>query len=130
MYTVSDIIEALGKHSDESAISVLEEVGTNCSNNDIRKTTAKALIERNSHNSLRVLIINKGKGIHDYNEDVSRSVIDMLKSQSDKSEALRILEDTISFHSDAEVREKAKQVRNEMALADSPFSTKSLLSLN
>lgn len=126
MYTVSDIIDALGKHSDESAIGVLEEVGTNSSNNEIRKMTAKALIERNTHNALRVLLINKGKGIHDYNEDVSSSVVEMLKNIEDNAETLRILEDTINFHSDEEVRAKSRFVRDQILSSKSPFSSASL----
>jgi len=124
MYTVSDIIAALGKHSDEAAIGVLEKVGTNCSDNEVRKMTAKALIQRNTHDSLKVLIINKGKGIHDYNEDVSKSVVGMLKAQKDKSETLKILEDTIEFHSDNEVKEKSEEVRNIIINSTSPFLSK------
>lgn len=122
MYTVSDIIKALGNHSDEAAIGVLEEVGTNSSSSEVRLMTAEALIKRNTHNSLRVLIINKGKGIHDYDEKISDNIVETLKSRADKLELLKILNDTINFHSDEEVKNKARQVRDEMLAISSPFS--------
>lgn len=121
MYTVSEIIEALGKHADDNAVGVLEEVGTNSSDNEVRKMTAKALIERNTHEALKVLIINKGKGIHDYNENVANSVIEMLNKQQDKEEVLKILDDTIKLHSDNEVKSKAQQVKNMLLKSTSPF---------
>lgn len=45
---ISNIIEALGKHSDEDSIRVLNEIGTNSSIDEIREKTAHALIRKNS----------------------------------------------------------------------------------
>ena len=57
------IIEALGRHEDSEAISVLRDIGTNSAREDVRQETAKALIRRNSDEALRILVANKGKGI-------------------------------------------------------------------
>ena len=64
MREIEYIIEALGRHCDDSAVRVLEEIGTNSSDDLVRELTAKALISRNTHDSLRVVLISKGKGIH------------------------------------------------------------------
>lgn len=111
MYKVEDIIQALGEHEDSTAVSVLEEIGTNSSDEYVRKLTAEALAKRNSHESLRIILINSGKGIHDLNNTVSDAVVSTLKSLEDKEEALRILEDTISLHSDEMVKRRAKEVK-------------------
>lgn len=108
---VTHIIEALGKHEDTSAISVLEELGTNSSNDEIRELTAQALIKRNCHDSLKIVILNKGKGINDLSAKVAMSAINELLNLKDKTEAIKILEDTIEMHSDKEVRDTARSVR-------------------
>lgn len=118
MYKVEEIIQALGEHEDNAAVAVLEEVGTNASDEYIRKITAEALVKRNSHDSLKVLLINSGKGIHDLNVDVSSHVINSLKSSSDKSEMIKILEDTISLHSDESVKNKAREVKELLLSAN------------
>lgn len=108
---VNKIIEALGKHEDSSAIAVLEELGTNSPDDEIRELTAQALIKRNSHESLRIMILNKGKGINDLSAKVAMTAINELLNLKDKKEAIKILEDTIEMHSDKEIRDTARSVR-------------------
>ena len=48
---------------------------------------------------------------------VAMSTINELLSLSDKSEAIRILEDTVENHSDEEVRDNARSVKALMALS-------------
>ena len=111
MAKVEHIIEALCRHKDDSAVEVLSRIGTNCPIDDIREQTAKALVRRNTHDSLSVVIINKGKGINDLNPKVAMSVINEIISLKDKSEAMKILEDTINMDSDENVRETARSVK-------------------
>ena len=111
MAKVEHIIEALCRHKDDSAVEVLSRIGTNFPIDDIREQTAKALVRRNTHDSLSVVIINKGKGINDLNPKVAMSVINEIISLKDKSEAMKILEDTINMHSDENVRETARSVK-------------------
>lgn len=111
MNEIECIIEALGKHSDNSAISVLEEIGTNSTDELIRELTVKALVSKNTHDSLKVVLISNGKGIHDLNDQVSESAISSLMALPDKTEAIRILEDTVNMHSDEIVRTRANQVK-------------------
>lgn len=108
---ISRIIEALGRHKDETAISVLEEVGTNSPNDEVRELTAQALIKRNTHESLKIVIVNKGKGINDLSAKVAMTAINELLNLKEKDEAVKILEDTIELHSDKEIRDTARSVR-------------------
>lgn len=112
MFKINEIIQALGTHKDDSAIGILDSVGTNCEDDLIREMTVKALIERNSHESLRVVLINKGKGIYDLNAKVAEAAISSLLSLEDKAEAIKILDDTMNLHSDEEIRTKARDVKN------------------
>lgn len=109
-----NIIEALGKHEDESSIAVLETLGTNSENDEIREMTAQALIKKNTHNSLAMMITSKGKGINDLSARVAMGTINELLSLEDKTEAIQILEDTIEMHSDEEVKETARSVKTLM----------------
>lgn len=109
---VNNIIEALSKHEDaEYAIRVLNEIGTNSPIDEVRERTAQALIRRNTHESLRIALIEKGKGIHDLSTRVAMSAINEVLSLSDKEEAIKILEDTMNLHSDEAVRDTARSVR-------------------
>lgn len=110
-FAYTDIIEALSIHEDDSAVGVLERLGTNCPDGEVRELTSKALVRRNTHESLRVLIINKGKGINDLSPQVAMSTINEILSLSDKSEVMKILEDTINLHSEEDVRETARSVK-------------------
>lgn len=113
---IKKIIETLGKHSDPESISVLEEIGTNSADNDVRELTTKMLVQKNVHDSLKVVIINKGKGINDLSPVVAMSTISSILDLEDKTEAIKILDDTINMHSDEEVRNNAKSVKSLLSI--------------
>jgi len=113
---IRKIIETLGQHEDNQAIAVLEELGTNSADNDIRELTSQMLVRKNIHDSLKVVIINKGKGINDMSPVVAMSTINEILNLEDKSEAIRILDDTINLHSDEEVRENARSVKSLLSI--------------
>ena len=50
------IIEALGRHEDAEAISVLRDLGTNSSRDDVREETAKALIRNTDMNAKTIAV--------------------------------------------------------------------------
>lgn len=115
--TVKKIIDALSIHQDPDSIRVLNEVGTNSSIDEVREMTSKALVKKNVHDSLEVVITNRGKGINDLSSAVAMSTINELLALEDKTEAIKILEDTINMHSDEEVRDNARSVKALMALS-------------
>lgn len=108
---IEHIIEALGAHPDPASIGVLDRMGTNSPSDEIRELTAKALAEKNTHDSLVVLVINKGKGINDLSPKVAMNSVNEILSLEDKAEVISILEDTMNMHSDDGVRETARSVR-------------------
>ena len=115
---VSDIIESLTINPNPESVSVLEEIGTNSSIDEVREMTARALVQRNETASLSVVISNRGKGINDMSTGVAMSTINALLSLEDKEEAMKILENTISNEEFAEdVRENARSVKALMALS-------------
>lgn len=115
---VSDIIESLAINTNPDSIAVLEEIGTNSSIDEVRELTSKALVKRNEHDSLSVVITNRGKGINDMSTVVAMSTINELLSLENKEEAMRVLENTISSEDfDEEVRENARSVKALMALS-------------
>ncbi len=114
---VTNIIEGLGLNPNPETISILEDVGTNSKVDAIREMTSRALVRKNQHDSLKVVITNKGKGINDMSTVVAMSTINELLSLSDKSEAMKVLSDTVEMHSDEEVRDNARSVKALMALS-------------
>lgn len=114
---VEKIIDALEKHEDIESIDILEELGTNSPDNDVRELTAKALVRKNVHDSLKIVIINEGKGINDMNPVVAMSTVNEILALEDKSEVIRILDDTINMNSIEEVRENAKSVKSLLELS-------------
>lgn len=114
---VSNIIEGLGMNSNPETISILEDVGTNSKVDAIREMTSRALVRKNEHDALKVVITNKGKGINDMSTVVAMSTINELLSLSDKTEAMRVLSDTVEMHTDEEVRDNARSVKALMALS-------------
>ena len=114
---VTNVIEGLGLNPNPETISILEDVGTNSKIDAIREMTARALVKKNMHDALKVVITNKGKGINDMSTVVAMSTINELLSLEDKSEAMKILEDTVEMHSDEEVRDNASSVKALMALS-------------
>ena len=114
---VTNIIEGLGRNENPETISILEDVGTNSKIDAIREMTSRALVKKNMHDSLNIVISKKGKGINDMSTVVAMSTINELLSLNDKAEAIRILEDTVENHSDEEVRDNARSVKALMALS-------------
>ena len=114
---VSDIIESLTINPNPESVAVLEEIGTNSSIDEVREMTSRALVKRNETNSLNVVISNRGKGINDMSTVVAMSTINELLSLSDKTEAMKVLTDTVEMHSDEEVRDNARSVKALMALS-------------
>ena len=114
---VAEIIDALGAHKDHSSIEVLEELGTNSPDNEVREMTSKALVRKNVHDSLKVVIIHQGKGINDLSPVVAMSTVNEILALEDKTEVLKILEDTINMNTIDEVRENAISVRSLLTLS-------------
>jgi hypothetical protein len=115
---VSDIIDSLTINPNPESVAVLEEIGTNSSIDEVRELTSRALVKRNEHDSLNVVISNRGKGINDMSTIVAMSTINELLSLENKEEAMRILENTISSEGfDEEVKENARSVKALMALS-------------
>ena len=114
---VKKIIETLGIHEDESSIALLEEMGTNSQDNEVRELTSQVLVRKNIHDSLKVVILNKGKGINDLSPAVAMATINEILNLEDKSEAIKILEDTINMHSDEEVRDNAASVKSLLSIS-------------
>lgn len=115
---IKNIIQALSEHKDsQAAINLLTELGTNSPDDEIRELTAQALIRKNMHESLRVVLLSKGKGINDLSARVAMASINELLSLKDKKEAIKILDDTIKMHSDEEVRNTARSVRALMTFS-------------
>ena len=115
---LSNIIEALSRHQDPEAMVVLEEVGTNCPDDEVRRLTAKALIKKNTRDSLSLVIVNKGKGINDLSTNVAMGTINELLSIKDKSEVLKVLSDAEENHSDESIKETARSIKALMAFSD------------
>lgn len=115
---VEKIIDALEKHEDMESIQVLEELGTNSSDNEVRERTSKALVRKNMHDSLKVVIINQGKGINDLSPVVAMSTVNEILALDNKEEVLKILDDTINMNSIDEVRENAKSVKSLLTLSE------------
>ncbi len=115
---IRNIIQALGEHNDsEAAIELLTEMGTNSADDEIRELTAQTLIRKNTHESLRVVLISKGKGINDLSARVAMASINELLALKDKTEAIKILDDTIKMHSEEDVRNTARSVRALMTFS-------------
>jgi len=105
------IINALRDNKDESAVEVLDRIGTNCSEDEVRRLTAKALVERNTNSSLAIVISEVGKGINDLSTNVAMSTINEILSLKDKERALEILIQTEQNNEDMNVKETARSVK-------------------
>lgn len=115
---VSNIIESLTINPSPDSISVLEEIGTNSSIDEVREMTSRALVKRNEHDSLSVVIASRGKGINDMSTVVAMSTINELLSLENKDEAMKVLDNTINSEGfDEEVKENARSVKALMALS-------------
>ena len=114
---VIEIIDALRDHKDNNSIRVLEEIGTNSPDNEVREYTSRALVKKNIHDSLKIVIINKGKGINDMSPSVAMSTINEILALKDKTEVIKILDDTINMHSEKEVQDTARSVKALMSFS-------------
>lgn len=114
---VKNIIDGLAMHQNPESVNVLVDIGTNSKVDEIREMTARALVQKNMPESLRVVITNKGKGINDMSTGVAMCTINELLSLEDKTEAIRILEDTVENNSDEEIRDNARSIKSLMALS-------------
>ena len=114
---VKKVIDALSVHTDPESINVLNEVGTNSSIDAVREMTSRALVKKNVHDSLEVVISNQGKGINDLSTVVAMSTINELLALEDKTEAISILEDTVNNSTEEDVRDNARSVKALMALS-------------
>ena len=114
---VIEIIDALREHKDNNSIRVLEEIGTNSPDNEVREYTSRALVKKNIHDSLKIVIVNKGKGINDMSPSVAMNTINEILALKDKTEVIKILDDTINMHSDETVKENARSVKSLLALS-------------
>jgi len=112
------IIEALGRHDDETAIDVLKDVGTNSSREDIREATAQALVRRNNEKALRILVADKGKGINDLSTKVALSTVNLLLDLQDKETLMNVLGQTIESDCEEEIRNTARSLRALINLSD------------
>ena len=114
---LSLLIEALSRHEDSASVEVLERLGTNSQDDEVRMLTSKALVNKNTHDSLSIVILEKGKGINDLSANVAMSTINELLSLDDKTEAMDILSNTAQMHSDEEIRETANSVKALMTFS-------------
>ena len=112
------IIEALGRHEDADAVNVLRDIGTNSPNDEIREATAKALTRRNTGESLRILIADKGKGINDLSTKVALSTVNNLLELQDKTELMKVLDETIAGNYEEGIKDTARSLRALINLSE------------
>ena len=108
---IDNIIEALCRHEDPKSIEILEEIGTNSEIDEIREKTAHALIRKNTPESLRVVVSCSGKGINDMSARVAMSSINEILGLNDKTEVLKVLEETMNSEEKSEVKDTARSVK-------------------
>lgn len=113
-----NVIDALSQHKDVSSVLVLEEIGTDSSNDEVRELTAKALVRKNIEESLKVVIVKPGKGINDLNSNVAMSTINEILALKDKSIVNNVLEDTICHNSNEEIRDTARSLKALISLSN------------
>lgn len=114
---LSNVIEALSKHANDSAVEILERIGTNCADDEVRRLTARALVNRNTQDSLSVVILKNGKGINDLSTNVAMGAINELLALKDKSEALKVLENVKDSDCDESVKETARSLKALMSFS-------------
>ena len=115
---IERVIDALEKHEDKESIDILEELGTNSPDNEVRELTSRALVRKNVHDSLKVVIINQGKGINDLSPVVAMSTVNEILALEDKTEVIKILDDTIDMNDISEVKENAMSVKSLLTLSE------------
>lgn len=108
---LSNILEALSRHEDTAAEEVLERLGTNSADDEVRRITARALVNRNTHNSLSVVISKKGKGVNDLNTSVAMSTINEILGLKDSEEVMKVLTHTEENSNDEMIKETARSIK-------------------
>lgn len=108
---IDNIIEALSRHEDPRSIEILQEIGTNIEIDEIREKTAHALIRKNTPEALRIVVGCAGKGINDLSARVAMSSINEILSLNDKTEVLKVLEETMNSAEKSEVKDTARSVK-------------------
>ena len=111
-----NIINVLEKSNDEESINVLKELGTESPNNEVREYTAKALVNKNTHDSLEIVLMNEGKGLNDLSPVVAMGTINAILDLEDKTEVMKILDDTIKLNSIEKIRENARALKELILL--------------
>ena len=114
---LKNVIDTLGQHEDNAAVGVLERIGTNCEDDEVRILTAQALVNRNSFDSLSVVIAKPGKGINDLNTSVAMSTINSILALENKEEVFKVLEVTEKTSEDEKIKETARSVKALMAFS-------------
>lgn len=114
---LKNIIESLAQHENKAAVGILERVGTNSSDDEVRRLTAKALVDRNTSDALAVVISQTGKGINDLSTNVAMSTINELLALRNKETALKVLSEAEENHEDENVKETARSVKALMAFS-------------
>ena len=115
MSKLENIIEALSIHEDNDAVRVLDEIGTNCEIDDVRELTAKALVKRNSEESLNLVINRDGKGINDLSPRVVMTTINELLALENKENVMKVLDRTIEENENQDVKDTASSIKALMS---------------
>lgn len=111
-----DLIKALEIHSDTDSIHVLERIGTNNVNDKIREATAIALVNKNTVDSLKVILLKKGKGINDLSPQVVDTTIKHLNKLKDKTQVNKLLDDAIDSETCDKIKERALLVKQMLSI--------------
>ena len=111
MSKLENIIEALSIHEDNDAVRILDEIGTNCEIDDVRELTAKALVKRNSEESLNLVINHDGKGINDLSPRVVMTTINELLALENKENVIKVLDKTIEENENQDVKDTASSIK-------------------
>lgn len=112
MKKTENIIQVLSKHKDrDKAVNVLTEIGTNSPDDAVRELTAKALIRMNTQESLKTVLLLKGKGINDLSEKVALSAIKELLALKDKTKAIEILDEALETFGESDVKNALRSVK-------------------
>ena len=111
-----NIIKVLEQNKDIESVNVLKELGTESPNNEVREYTARALVKKNTHDSLEVVLMNEGKGINDLSPVVAMGTINEILDLEDKTEVMKILDDTIELNSIDTVKENARALKELILL--------------
>lgn len=114
---LTKIITALAQHENAAGLEVLERIGTNCSDDEVRTMTAKALVNRNTTESLSIVMTQPGKGINDLNTCVAMGTINAILALQNKENVMKVLAEAEENSQDERVRDTARSIKTLMALS-------------